>query len=624
MDVSVPRDPWARCSSADRTTFEGLQGGFHPVAADEVIGALWQRYIDGGSAVAVIDRDRDWTYGQLGEWVLGLRARLDEVYPRHGSTSRVFAVSIGRGASLVAATHAVALGADAYCPVEPADPPGWRGSVVTRSGASAVLVSGDAGVWPAGTAERFDVRPGLAAQPARRRPAVSETGIAQVIFTSGSTGQPKGVLCTHAGFANRIRWMQRAFPLTGADRVALKTPFTFDVAGWELFWPQYAGAQTVVVSPGQHTSPEALTATFTKYAVTVAHFVPSMLALWLRADGARRCPDLRMVFCSGEALGADLVAEFRRQSSAQLHNLYGPAEAAIDVTHFRADSQPRTPVPIGRAIDNTRVLVLDDDQSICPIGETGEIYLQGIGVAAGYLGTDAPSFAALPSLPVPAGWRTFRTGDLGRYTADGQVEYCGRIDDQVKIRGQRVELGEVEAALREHELVLDAGARPYGEGSGRLALAAYVTINPQHDVADPVGTLAAYLARTLPSRSVPARILVIDEMPLGPRGKVDRARLPQPGNARPVLAHPFEPPAPGLETRIAAVWEQVLSLEGIGRNDDYRELGGNSLSAVETCYLLAERLGLDYDSDLLAEMIMNGNTIASAARIAIDGGIEDS
>jgi non-ribosomal peptide synthetase component F len=228
----------------------------------------------------------------------------------------------------VAATHAVALGADAYCPVEPADPPAWRGSVVTRSGASAVLVSGDAGVWPAGTAERFDIRPGLAAQPARRRPVVSETDIAQVIFTSGSTGQPKGVLCPHAGFANRIRWMQRAFPLAGADRVALKTPFTFDVAGWELFWPQYAGAQTVVVPPGEHTSPEALTATFTKYAVTVAHFVPSMLALWLRADGARRCPDLRMVFCSGEALGADLVAEFRRQSSAQLHNLL--AEMIMD------------------------------------------------------------------------------------------------------------------------------------------------------------------------------------------------------------------------------------------------------------------------------------------------------
>jgi non-ribosomal peptide synthetase component F len=299
-------------------------------------------------------------------------------------------------------------------------------------------------VWPAGTAERFDVRPGLTAQPARRPPVVLGTGIAQVIFTSGSTGQPKGVLCSHVGFANRIRWMQRAFPLTGADRVALKTPFTFDVAGWELFWPQYAGAQTVVVSPGEHTSPEALTATFTKHAVTVAHFVPSMLALWLRADGARRCPDLRMVFCSGEALGAGLVAEFRRQSGAQLHNLYGPAEASIDVTHFRAGPRPRTPVPIGRAIDNTRVL------------------------------------------------------------------------------------------------------------------------------------------------------------------------------------HPFEPPAPGLETRIAAVWEQVLNLEGIGRNDDFRELGGNSLSAVETCYLLAERLGLDYDSDLLAEMIMNGNTIASAARIAIDGGIEDS
>jgi hypothetical protein len=151
-----------------------------------------------------------------------------------------------------------------------------------------------------------------------------------------------------------------------------------------------------------------------------------------------------------------------------------------------------------------------------------------------------------------------------------------------------------------------------------------VTTDPRHDVADPVGTLAGHLARTLPSRSVPVRILVVDEMPLGPHGKVDRARLPQPGHARPDLAQPFQPPAPGLETRIAAVWEQVLDLEEIGRNDDFHELGGDSLAAVEMWYLHAERLGLAYDSDLLADMMMNGDTVANAARIAIDGGIEDS
>lgn len=634
--MSVQPDPWVRCPPTDRALIEGLHGPVRPVAPDELLRELHRRYAAGGTEVAVIDRDREWTYAQLGRWVAGLRAGLRAAHPPGPGPARpVFAVAIDRSAELVAAVHAVALDGGAYCPLSPDDPPAWREPAIARSGAVATLVStcDAAGAdrspaefavdrWSAASAPAAPAGP---AGPAGPEPArVGPDDPAQVIFTSGSTGQPKGVLCTHLGFANRISWMQRTFPLTTVDRVALKTPVTFDVAGWELFWPQYAGAQTVVVPPGEHGSPEALIATFTKHRVTVAHFVPSMLRLWLRADGARRCPDLRLVFCSGEALSADLVEEFGRQSDARLHNLYGPTEAAIDVTHFPLDPGRHDPVPIGRPIANTRIYLLAADQTVCPVGELGEICIQGIGVATGYLdapAADARRFDPLPGLPAPAHWRTFRTGDLGRCTADGQLEFAGRRDDQVKIRGQRVELGEVEAALRGHELVLDACARAYQSDTGRQCLAAYVTVTPGCDAPDPVGTLADHLLRTLPSRSVPARIVLLDELPLGAHGKVDRGRLPPPGRARPDLRQPFQPPATRLEAVIAGAWAHVLDLDEVGRDDTFTDLGGDSLAAVEIWFLLGDRLGLDHDSDLLAAVIMQGDTVATAARIAVEGGL---
>jgi amino acid adenylation domain-containing protein len=636
----APTDPWARCSGADREVLAAMSGPVEPVEADELVRALARRYAAGGDRTALVDRDREWSWGELADRVWAIRAGLLDptglggpgdpaglggpAGPRVGT---VFGVAIDRCAELVATVHAVALAGAAYCPIGPADPPAWQRSIARASGAAAVLVAGGGdtaggGADPADGAgpARLDVRSFRAAGPAPA-PRLSGSDTAQVVFTSGSTGRPKGVVCTHAGFTNRIRWAQRALPLTAADRVALKTPTTFDVAGWELFWPAYAGAGTVVVPPGAHASPEALTAVFTRHAVTVAHFVPSMLRLWLRAGGAGRCPDLRLVICSGEALTADLVEEFHRQSPARLHNMYGPTEAAIDVTH--APARPgQDPVPIGRPITNTAIRVLAADGSVCPVGETGEICVQGVGVAAGYLGAgeaDRRRFAPLPGLPAPEGWRTFRTGDLGRVDAEGQLEFRGRVDDQVKIRGQRVELAEVEAALRQHELVADACAAAYPAGSGRLCLAAYAVLAPGAAAADPVGALAGHLQRTLPSRSVPARIVVLDELPLGAHGKVDRARLPRPGRARPDLARPYEPPATELERRIAAVWAHVLDLDEVGRHDDFHDLGGDSLAAVEVWFLLAERLGLDHDSDLLAAVVLTGDTVAAAARLAGGG-----
>lgn len=623
--MSFDQDPWSRCSPADRKIIEELQGHPQDVPPDEVVLRIAGNYRDLGARTALVDGDREWTYEELGHKVSALGARLRTAGAEGTAENRkTFAVAIGRSAELVAATHAVALSGHAYCPLGIGDPLAWRSSIASRGGAAAVLVTGGADPGAEGI-PRLDVNgPGPAAaafEPVR--PGADD--LSQVIFTSGSTGRPKGVLCTHGGFANRIHWMQRAFELTPDDRVALKTPFTFDVAGWELFWPQYAGARTVVVPEGAHASPEALIDVFTRHGVTVTHFVPSMLRLWLQAGGGRRCPDLRLVFCSGEALGADLVEEFRSQSGARLHNLYGPTEASIDVTHFDVGEDARTPVPIGRPIANTRIYVLDEDRKVCPVGETGEIYINGLGVAAGYTGADAGEnerFAPL-GLPAPDGWRTFRTGDRGTYTPDGRIEFGGRTDDQVKIRGQRIELGELEAAVRSHPAVTDARARTYESGTGRLCLSVYAVVTPEARGGDITGEITEHLVQRLPSRSLPGRIVPVDELPLSAHGKVDRSRLPVPARTRPESGRPFLPPATRLEAHIAEIWARVLDLDEVGRDDNFHELGGDSMAAVEISFLIADRFGLDYDDDLVADILISGDTVATAAAIAAGAGIED-
>ncbi|MET9381016.1 non-ribosomal peptide synthetase [Streptomyces sp. NPDC002928] len=617
------RNPWSRCSATDREAVELLQGEVRPVAADDTLRLLREHYRDGGDRVAVVDGARSWTYAELGERVFGLAHRLASKFPPDGrDEGHVFGVAIDRSPELLVAVHAVALTGAAYCPISPADPVPWQSAIADTSRATAVLVTGDTG--HDGFPHSFPIDVDSCTEPDFETAPVGMRSTSQIIFTSGSTGRPKGVICTHGGFANRIRWMQETFPLGPDDRVALKTPSTFDVAGWEMFWPQYAGAATVVVPPGAHTSPEALVSIFNEHRVTVAHFVPSMLRMWLRADGARRCPELRMVFSSGEALDTALVEEFTSQSTAELHNLYGPTEAAIDVTHYPASAAPRQPVPIGRPITNTRLHILDQDGFVCPVGEQGEIHIQGAGVAAGYLGAgeqDAARFrSVLPE--APEGWGTFRTGDLGRYTADGQIEYCGRSDDQLKIRGQRVEPGEITQALRDHEGVLDAHVKAHVSASGRTLLVAYVVVDAQYGMVDSVGVLREHLARRLPARSIPSKIVLLGSLPLSRHGKVDAHLLPAPGQARPALKVDFQEPRGPLEELIAGIWAHVLDLDEVGADDNFHDLGGDSLAAVEISFVLTERLGLDYEDPLVPRILLDGDTVARSAEIAEEAGIQ--
>jgi amino acid adenylation domain-containing protein len=348
------------------------------------------------------------------------------------------------------------------------------------------------------------------------------------MYTSGSTGRPKGVVVPHRGVVNRLRWMQQEFGLTTADTVLQKTPYTFDVSVWEFFWPLLAGARLYVAEPEGHRDPEYLIQTIQKESITVIHFVPSMLAMVVQQPGLDRCPSLRLAVASGEALSAALATTWQAASTAELVNLYGPTEASIDVTCWRCRRpEPGPMVPIGRPITGVRLLVAHEGEPV-GVGVAGELYLGGVCLADGYLGRPDLTEQAFPPDPGRPGERLYRTGDLVRWTADGVLEYLGRIDTQVKLHGVRIELGEIEALALEHPGVAQAAAAIQDDGQGsRLVL--YVVAAPaalSGTAGAELSGLRGALRAQLPPAMVPTSIIELADMPLTSSGKCDRRALP--------------------------------------------------------------------------------------------------
>jgi len=300
---------------------------------------------------------------------------------------------------------------------------------------------------------------------------------AYAIFTSGSTGKPKGVPNVHEGIVNRLLWMQHAYGLNGSDRVLQKTPYSFDVSVWEFFWPLMTGACLVVAKPEGHKDPNYIRDLIQQHKITTLHFVPSMLRIFLEAEGVEECSSLRRVICSGEALPLEVQDRFFERLKAELHNLYGPTEAAVDVTYWQCIPDcERSIVPIGRPIWNTQIYILDQKLQPVPIGIPGELHIGGVGLARGYLNRPqltAEKFIRDPFSAQP-GARLYKTGDLCRFLPDGNIEYLGRIDHQVKIRGFRIELGEIESALDRHAGVRQSVVMAREDTPGDKRLVAYV------------------------------------------------------------------------------------------------------------------------------------------------------
>ncbi|MCQ9369265.1 amino acid adenylation domain-containing protein [Brevibacterium sp. 91QC2O2] len=606
-------------------------------------------------------RTHSWTYAELLDRAGALARTLRELHEQSTSHEHSDArddlgpwtvgVALPRGPELFAALYATQLAGAAYVPLDPDQPAARLADMVADARVTLAFATAETrDLLPAGVTVLDPVsRETRLSDGAPETPGAPEAwwagaeDPAYVLFTSGSTGRPKGVVVGQAAIDNRLEWMQELYPLHPGDHVAHKTPISFDVSLWELFWPLRVGAAIVITAPGAHRDPRALATTFRRHRVDTVHFVPSMLHAFLSDSVALAelgdTPALRRIFCSGEALPGTLVQASARGLGIAPINLYGPTEAAVDVTHWDCDpAVDLADVPIGRPVPNVRCHVLDPAGRPCPAGMTGELVLAGVQVAEGYIGrpeATAKAFLAEPaelrgaaSAPgdtepsaepggmrpaPPAHTRMYRTGDRALWREDGVLLYRGRLDDQVKVRGQRVEPGEIRAVLArvpgvdnleilavtgsgETRLICYYSLAEAAAGSANGTGTTSVGTSPAHSTAvpgtpspDPATVRAALQAAALaelPAAMRPSAYGLVEHWPLTVSGKTDRRAL----SALPaevVGASGQGTAGPGaraagnlLEQEIARVMGEILQTVTPRPDEDFFALGGSSLTAL--------------------------------------------
>ncbi|MFI6024801.1 amino acid adenylation domain-containing protein [Amycolatopsis magusensis] len=525
-------------------------------------------------AVAVSDDRETLTYGQLVGRASAISGQLADAGP--GS---LVAVLADPGARFVTAVLGVLGAGAAYIPLDTAAPEARSERLLTDSGARFVLVTPE----HAGHAERAAAKTGarivLLGDEEHQEllpPRGDEHDLAYVLYTSGSTGAPKGAMVHRRGMVNHLLSKVEDLTLTGTDSVVQNAPLTFDVSIWQMLAALLTGGRVRVVTPACAADPAALFGTVEAEGISVLEVVPSLLRAALDDwDSGAPVPPLgalRWLVVTGEALPPELCTRwFARFPGIPMVNAYGPTECSDDVTHaVLTEPLPEGAalVPIGRAIRNTRLYVLDGHRRPAPIGVPGELYVGGEGVGHGYLGDPERTAQAFVPDPFTGEGLLYRTGDRVRYRPDGQLEFIGRRDNQVKIRGQRVELGEVEAALRAVPGVRDAAAKAAG---GRLI--GYLVGEADREA------VRAELAKTVPEHLVPSALLVLDALPLTANGKVDRKALPDPDRSQ-LAEEPAVAPRTATERRIAEVWGSVLGVAGIGVTDDFFAVGGDSIRTL--------------------------------------------
>lgn len=495
-----------------------------------------QREIHGAETAVICAHDQAFgltafTYSALNDRVNQVAHRLRAEGAGPGAivglrVERSFAMIIGILATLKAGA--------AYLPVAPDLPSERVGYMLTDANAKILLVHNKTReqiAFPS-TVVNLDDAELYRGSTANPEQLSQPSDLAYVIYTSGSTGKPKGVMIEHRSVVNRLYWMQQAYPIGTDDVILQKTPYSFDVSVWELLWWSQVGAKLCFLPPGGEKHPLAIVDTIRKHRVSVMHFVPSMLSVFLDyldgkpASAIDRLASVRRIFCSGEALTASHVKKFNAvwgdKTGARLTNLYGPTEATVDVSYFDCPTDGDVEmIPIGRPIYNTKFYIIKNQQTV-GIGETGELCITGVGLARGYLNNPVLTDERFTDNPAHPGERIYRTGDLARWLPDGNVEYLGREDQQVKIRGLRIELGEIENTIREYPGIVDCVVvvRKYSESI--ILIIAYIVAKAGGSVEG----LKHHLKQRLPDYMIPNHFEPLAEMPLTPSGKADRQALP--------------------------------------------------------------------------------------------------
>ncbi|GEQ06487.1 non-ribosomal peptide synthetase [Staphylococcus gallinarum] len=438
-----------------------------------------------------------------------------------------------------------------------------------------------------------------------------ETNLMYIIYTSGTTGKPKGVMVPYSSVMNRLNWMVDYFELGSTDKILFKTPFTFDVSIWEVFGWAVMGGEIIMLRSGEESNPEKIASVIDAYNITMAHFVPSMLSVFIDFIKTTHRQDdivsLNHVFTSGETLKVDYVNQFNHllggPNQTLLYNLYGPTETTVEVTYYPVFAgQTYTEVPIGRPIANSQGYVLNEDNNLLGIGVPGELCIGGANVTQGYL--NRPDLTAEKYVDNPFGsGKMYRTGDLVKWRKDGQLEYLGRIDEQVKIRGYRIELGEIESLIAQIDAVSEAAVVTKApQGSDEAMIAAYLVSDRTIDF----DVVRAVLSKKLPEYMIPTYMTQIEQLPVTANGKLDKKGLPD----IELEAKAYVEPRDEMEETIATIFGNVLNIERVGATDNFFEIGGHSLRAISVINELESQLSVRVP----LKTIFENSTVAQLAR----------
>ncbi len=558
-----------------------------------------------GEATALVFGDVRWSYPRLVREARVIAHALRAKGVRDGDT---VALSVGKGPALIAAMIGIMSAGAAYVPVAVDCPAERRAFIVADAGIVWTLSDRahlDAVIQGAGHCLAYEdllaTHDDASMPPSPMKGTVRSTDRAYVIYTSGTTGLPKGVAISHGALLNFCAWCRQARLFDGGSRITQFAPYTFDASAGEIFGGLLSGAELHLLPDALIVEPAALQDYLVDAGIGFSAFPPPYVQ---QLDPSRVPPDFTLL-TAGSAPSAEMVRTWGRR--CRYINGYGPTETTILSTAWicepgEADTRA---LSIGRPICNTAVYVVDRLGQLCAPGLLGEIWIGGNGVANGYL--NRPELNADAFLPDPwrPGGRVYRTGDLGRWREDGQIEFAGRRDRQVKLRGFRIELDEIEARLLAHPQVAEAAVAVRGEDQDRRLLAWVATEGVVDDASALLEDVRGFLRGALPDYMLPQAMAVVPSMPLTGNGKIDVKALPEPEIVPETGAG--EAPCDDLERALAAIWAEMLQVpvERISRDADFFALGGHSLLAMRAAATLRERIGADVGvADLLANPVL--------------------
>ncbi len=490
------------------------------------------------SAVICDNEDTLWHKKILTYKELNSRANQLAYYLRRYKVSPddVIGISAERSFAMLIGIWGIIKAGCAYLPIDPDGPVERVNYILSDSKAKLLLVQNKNGFGTNFNGQVIHLEnPEIYDSPDEDPALVNKPDdLVYVIYTSGSTGRPKGVMIEHRALINRLNWMQKKFPIGSGDVILQKTPFYFDVSVWELFWSSLHGAAVSFLAPHCEKIPSIIIDSIKKYQISIIHFVPSMLNVFLEYLGTKneseieKLRSIKYVFASGEALLPHHVQRFnkliKRRLGTKLINLYGPTEATIDVSYFECPSNSSIErVPIGKPIDNIQLFIMRG-KNLQPPGESGELCISGAGLSRGYINNRNLTEERFVECPFIPGEKMYKTGDIARQLPDGDIEFLGREDFQVKIRGLRIELGEIESVIRSFPGIKDCIVHVKKYSESIILITAYLVLSSEIKIFE----LKDYLRGLLPEYMIPGNFIELDEIPLTPIGKTDINALPEP------------------------------------------------------------------------------------------------